>query len=147
MAIVIAGIWERGWMSPVVEKDMWMEMAKAYNVDMCIMTPRSHMDDIRADKLKECRNIEEALQEYPDLVRVFVTSPNEYEKLNIEVPTLYKFKHPENAFYIFGNNCSNSIYLRQKEDKIVTIERACAYPVWAVIACGIVLYDRYIKCQ
>lgn len=146
--LAIAGIYDTGWLAKEVERAIWTETAKAYAVDEVLMAADAPSQKDEFPKiLREINKIEDVLTEYADLQKVFVVSPKNSKRYKLSAVNLRDFKHPENAFYIFGNNCYSFAHLVQPGDLVINIEMAEYYPPWAIVICGIVLYDRLIKCQ
>jgi len=145
--IIVLARWERGWLDPRVELNQWKDMIKAFNVDKFIMIPKTGiMRDTQVD-FEEFDKVEDALEKYKNLKRVFVEAPIDFQKHNIKYVPLRKYKHPKDAIYLFGKSGTDNIYLMKEGDDAVAIETPKTEVLWGVIACGIVLYDRVIKWQ
>ena len=88
--IKVAGCWEQGWNTPILEYDLWFFPLKEYGVDEFIMTPVSGIDR----KVTEYKDICDVIIDNEDLTIVYVDEEGEEE--------LEDFDHPENALYICG---------------------------------------------
>ena len=134
MAVAIAGLWELGWTTPIMEADIWRFLLRDFAVDAWIMSPIS---GIAAGDVREFPDIESVLDELRGYyVPVFVD-----EEADDELAT---FEHPENALYIFGKaNGSPFRESRTAIDRAVKIRTpAGAGLLWPHHAAAIVLYHR-----
>jgi hypothetical protein len=137
--IVIAGMWELGWNTPIKEIDPWYFVLREFEVDAFHMVPFS---GIKTNKVVEMDSLGQVIVTYPDLVPVFVAENGDTD--------LQDFNHPKNALYIFGRtnyspfnnmktNGSQSIKVTTKANKGL---------LFGPQAAVIILYDRIvIKCQ
>jgi len=131
--IKVAGMWELGWNTPIMEYDLWAFMLRDFGVDEICMAPVS---GIRKD-VREFSSLEEAMAKNADLVPVLVDEKGEV--------ALQDFKHPENTLYVFGK-ASYSPLARLPKALSVRIETATASGLlWPHQAAAIVLYDRQVK--
>lgn len=88
--VKVAGVWERGWITPIKEYDLWAFPLEEFQVDEFIMTPVSGI----ARDVKEYISLEKAIVSNKKLTPVYVTEKGEFE--------LEDFEHPLDALYIFG---------------------------------------------
>jgi hypothetical protein len=133
--VVVAGIWEYGWNTPIKEADLWEMVIRDFAVDYFYMTPVS---GIQSDWVVEKPSIESILASYPYFSVVFVDERGN-EKLQ-------EFKHPDKALYIFGRTSQSAIPSKRDGDRTLSIETIANNGLlWAHQACALVLYDRLVK--
>jgi len=134
--IKLAGIWERGWNTPIKEIDLWEYPLREYSIDQLYMTPVS---GIVSDYVTELNSLHEVILENKDMTLVFVD-----EKATT---FLEDFTHPENALYIFGKAGTSALrLLREGIDKSVCIQTPTNQGMlWPHQAASILLYDRFKK--
>jgi len=134
--IEVAGMWEDGWNVPLQESVQWEMMLREYDINTLNMTPVSGISVPwgAAPWVTEYKDMDELLEDKPDLEHVFVTERSDTE--------LSDFNHPENALYVFGRaNQDTEIPEGCKTVKIAP-GKGC---LWAHQACAVVLYDRFQK--
>jgi hypothetical protein len=130
--IVVAGIWEGGWNTPIKEFDLWHYPLKDFGVDEFAMSPIS---GIFSNKIKEFKNIHELIQHYG--LPVIVCDENGES-------TLQEFVHPEDALYLFNRTSGGSILgVGDYSVRIETKENKGL--LWGHQAASIILYDRFLK--
>jgi len=134
--IVIAGMWELGWNTPIKEIDLWQYPLRDFGIDDFYMVPIS---GIKSKKVKEKPTLKSVIEENKNLKIIFVTEGGEY--------SLQEFKHPENALYIFGKtNYSPFNNMKIKDSISLKIEtKLNGGMLWGHQAASIVLYDRMVK--
>lgn len=88
--IKVAGVWELGWNTPIIEFDLWNFPLRDFGVDEFIMTPISGINK----KVTEFNNIQEVIDNNNDLTTVFI---EEYGETDLK-----DFEHPQNALYVLG---------------------------------------------
>lgn len=134
--VVIAGIWELGWNTPIKEIELWEYPLRDFSVDAFYMTP---VTGIESQFIHERNTMEEILKENKDLKVVFVDEKGE--------APLKTFKHPKKALYVFGKaSLSAMIAYGKKGDLSVKIETiANGGMLWPHQAAAIILYDRLKK--
>lgn len=133
--VIVAGIWELGWNTPIKEMDLWEMVIRDFGVDEFYMTPVS---GIESGFVKESSSLEEVLLKYPDLPVVIVDEKGENK--------LSTFKHPESCIYVFGKTTCSPLFLRKPQHQTLAIETVANDALlWAHQACAIVLYDRMKK--
>lgn len=134
--IKLAGIWERGWNTPIKEIDLWEMIIREFEVHQLYMTPISGIDN---GCIIELPKMEQIISMNPSMSIVFVTEKTE--------ETLFDFEHPKDALYIFGRvgpDCTS--LFRKGIDKKVKIETTANKGLlWPHQAAGILLYDRLKK--
>jgi tRNA(Leu) C34 or U34 (ribose-2'-O)-methylase TrmL len=137
MTVKVAGVWELGWNTPILEIDLWEYPLRDFGVDKFFMMPIS---GVQSDVVIERQTMEEILAENQDLVHVFVDERG--------TQTLEDFVHPENALYVFGRVSLSVLPLAREQDvslKIRTPRQIAT--MWPHQVAGIVLYDRFMKQQ
>ena len=88
--VTIAGLWERGYSTPLLELDLWQYPLREYGITDFVMSP---VTGIQSDFVKEVSDLGEwlAVQDRPI---VFLDE-------NGDIP-LHEFTHPEDVIYVFG---------------------------------------------
>lgn len=115
---------ESGWMDSRQEKYMW----RALKV-------------LGANEIIGTSSMEKTLDQFKGYTRVFVEN-REYDHKT----SLYEFKHPKNAIYIFGNNPSDNLKLATDKDEVIYVQVDGEDDiVWAYGIATAVLYDRRYK--
>lgn len=93
--IKVAGVWEHGWgLNAKIEYDIWHFALRTYAVDQWYMSPVMMPDKGRL--LTQIDTVQDAIDQNPDFIPVFVDENGETDLLD--------FQHPENGLYIFGRN-------------------------------------------
>lgn len=136
--VKVAGCWELGWNTPILEFDLWHFLLAEFAVDELIMTPVSGIDG----QVTEFRSMQDALEANKGLVSVFCHEDGEHD--------LDTFYHPENAIYIFGKaNYSpfNNLHKQYGGTSLKIRTNANRGTLWPHQAASIVLYDRFLKWQ
>ena len=128
--VVVAGTWELGWNTPIMEVDLWLFPLRDLGVTEFAMTPVS---GIVNPKVKEFANFEEIAENYK-LPIVIVEENGQTE--------LKDFKHPKECIYMFGKANFNPQYNfpSAKTLRIETAENKGL--LWPHQAASIVLYHR-----
>jgi hypothetical protein len=132
--VKVAGCWELGWTTPIMEYDLWAFPLRDFKVDEYIMCPISGINR----EVTEFKTIEDIISANPDLTPVFLDENGEHK--------LEDFKHPENALYILGKASYSPFSARAKEGLSVRIEDSEGL-LWPHQAISIVLYNRRGKWQ
>jgi hypothetical protein len=127
--IKIAGIWEIGINTPLIEHDQWDYPLCEYDVDEWIMTPVSGIDG----KCVEYHTIQDAIDDNPDLTVVYVDEKGSEE--------LHNFKHPNDALYIFGRSSQSHMDPKGITLRIDTLNNGGR--LWAHQAACLVLDHRF----
>jgi hypothetical protein len=145
--VVIAGHWEIGYMTPIMEANFWNLVLRDFQVDGWMMTPISgikHNEDYRLD-LDEFATYEDMLNSCNDLQRVFIEPRT--KRQNPNTTWLHEFEHPEECVYIFGSaHYDPTIVNKREQDHIVSIKTIQDKGVlWSNQCLAIVLYDRMLK--
>lgn len=134
MVVKVAGCWELGWSTPIMEFDLWKFPLIEYEIDEFIMTPVSGIDK----RVTEYKNIDEVIKNNPDLTPVFVDENGKEE--------LEDFIHPENALYILGKASHSP--MKGKEYKSVRKQTPNhGGRLWPHQVIVLVLDDRVKKCH
>lgn len=130
--IVVAGIWEDGWNTPIKELDLWHYPLRDFAVDELAMTPVS---GIATNKVKEFHTVEDIVEHY-DLPVIICTEHGETD--------LVDFKHPKDALYIFNRTSGGELPVTPAHTlKIRTgLNKGM---LWGHQAASIILYDRLLK--
>lgn len=137
MNVKIAGKWENGWDTPLLEYDRWIHPIREFGLQEFYMTPIS---GIFKQSVKEFNSLEEilTLDENEGYTKVFCDDKAD--------TSLVDFVHPVKAMYVFGRTSSDSLLLKTNNDlsvSIPTLRNSGGF--WAHQACSIILYDRYLK--
>lgn len=133
--IIVAGMWELGWNTPIKEIDLWEMVIRDFGVDEFRMTPIS---GIQSNWVQERESVEEMLKEFNETPVVIVDEKGEEE--------LSMFKHPRSCLYLFGKTTCSPLHLRQPQHKTLRIETVARQALlWAHQVCAVVLYDRMVK--
>ena len=131
--VKVAGIWERGWNTPIKEYDLWRMVVDEFQVDELIMTPVSGINK----NVIEMANMQEVIEAYPDLEPVFVDENGETELAN--------FKHPEKALYIFGKGSYSPLHLSQGNLSVKVMTPTNLGLMWPHQVLAILLRDRWLS--
>lgn len=145
--IKIAGHWEIGYMTPIIEGYLWSLLLRDFGVKEWLMFPVSGINNNEQKRveLKEFHTLRDILKECGDLQRVYIEPrTNHY---NPETIWLDEFEHPEDCVYIFGSAHFNPTIGNLRDgDKVVSIRTIHNRGVlWANQCVAIVLYDRLMK--
>lgn len=133
--IKIAGIWEIGWTTPIMEMDLWRFMIAEFNVDEFIMSPIS---GIANNLVKEVVSLDQAIHDNPHLNVVHVTADADVD--------LTDFAHPLDALYLFGTANHDTVSCMEVGHQAVRIPTLTNQGgFWPHQAAAIILYDRYLK--
>lgn len=133
MTVKVAGCWEQGWTTPIMEYDLWKFPLQDFKVDEFIMTPVSGI----SKKITEYKDIQEVIDNNPDLVPVFVDENGTTD--------LEDFEHPENALYICGRVSYSPMKLFKDTLSVKVVTPAEGGRLWPHQAISIVLYNRFKK--
>ena len=131
--IKVAGCWELGYNTPIMEYDLWHFPLRDFGVDEFIMTPVSGIDR----EVTEYKLIQDAIDANPILIPVFVDEKGSTE--------LRDFEHPKDALYILGNAGNTQYKNTGISLKVKTVANDAL--LWPHQAICIVLYDRMQKWQ
>jgi tRNA(Leu) C34 or U34 (ribose-2'-O)-methylase TrmL len=135
MTILLAGMWELGWNTPIKEIELWEYPLRDFGVDKLLMAPVS---GIESNFVEEFNSIQDILDSYSGMSLVFVDERG-------DVP-LQEFKHPENALYIFGKASQSALPYKNPRDYSVVIPTIESKGMlWPHQAAALVLYDRMLK--
>ena len=92
MPVAVAGTWERGYIAPLNEADLWKFPLRDFGVDLWTMAPVS---GINVDGLREFPTMETAVESLRGRYHIVFVQ----EDAGTE---LAEFEHPESAAYVFG---------------------------------------------
>ena len=137
MTIKVLGNWERAWVAPFNEWDLWIHPIKEFGINELSMVP---VTGLEKGNLSEYSDISEALAQNSDLVHVYIDEA--------ATTNLVDFSHPENALYIVGKTSYSPYATNYREGtdlavKIPTVNNSGGF--WSHQAISLVLYDRYLK--
>jgi len=132
--VVVAGVWEEGWNTPLKEFDMWYYPLTVFGVDEFAMTPVS---GIRLNKkVQEFHSVDEIILHYGLPVIIC----DEGGKTPLKT-----FKHPKDVLYLF-NRVSGGTHIGKETETSLRIETKLPQGlIWGHQAASIILYDRFIK--
>lgn len=137
MSVIVAGMWDLAWNTPIKEIDLWRYPLQDFGVDKHYMTP---ITGIQNRHVEERASLEEILEENKHHKLIFCD-----ERAKTE---LRSFKHPGKALYIFGRaNYSPLLSMKGENDLELRIETPHDKGglLWGHQAAGIILYDRFMK--
>jgi hypothetical protein len=120
--VVVAGHWEIGYNTPMIEAYQWQFPINEWKVDKWLMCPVSGIK-VGSNKLglEEFADYEKMLESCPDLVRVFIEPRTKHQ--NPDTIWLDDFEHPEDAVYIFGSAHYNpTLKHKREQDFVVSIK-------------------------
>lgn len=133
--IKVAGLWELGWNTPIMEYELWAYLLQDFGIDEWIMSPVSGIDK---PNITEVVDIRATINQNPDITPVYLEE-------NGKTP-LSEFKHPKDVMYILGKASFSPWLSNNKKGISVRIEMPVARGgLWPHQAIGIVLYDRMLK--
>jgi hypothetical protein len=137
MPVGILGAWERGYVAPKTEADLWKFPLRDFGVDFWSMVPVSGIEE---SGLVEFRDMRTALEIYREKFAIVFLD----EKARDE---LADFRHPESAVYVFGRVGYNpAAELARPNDYGVRIATpAGAGLLWPHQCAALVLYHRSIQ--
>jgi len=144
----VAGHWEIGYMTPIMEANYWNLVLRDFKVKHWHMTPISGIlhNETQTINLTEYHSYDDLFAAIPSkLSRVFL------EPRSAQTPSttwLHEFKHPQNCIYVFGSAHYNPTlnHFRPSKDHIVSIKTLEDKGVlWSNQCLAITLYDRMMK--
>jgi hypothetical protein len=147
--VAVAGHWEIGYMTPIIEHYMWAIPMWDLGVTEWYMHPVSGIfNTVKKVNLHEKKDVNEILKDTQDLdlTRVYV-EPSTYQWTH-DGTLLPEFEHPENALYLFGSAHFNPMiaHFRKNKDRSVIIPTVQnAGLLWGNQAMITILYDRVVK--
>lgn len=146
MTVRIAGHWEIGYSTPIVEAHYWNLPLRDFEVWDWWMHPVSGITPNEGRvKLHERKCLQDILDENTDVQHVYV-EPYHAQR-SFQGVVLKDFEHPKDVLYIFGSaHFSPPVQHMRDIDLGVTIETVQNKGVlWAFQAMPIILYDRLMK--
>ena len=138
--------WEEGWFAPYAEMQVWVALARAYNLSHVIMIP--HLKYGNQDiELAGYDSMEEFLDSdlKNNFTLVFVETQSLFESNNIKAVELSEFVHPDNALYIFGTSFGDNTRYITDKDLTLFVKTPTDVALWQHSVAGIILDDRYRK--
>jgi hypothetical protein len=135
MTVRVAGVWELGYNTPLMELDLWQYPLREFAVDEFVMSPVS---GIRSEAVIEVHDLGVWLAKQTDQI-VFLDEHG-------EIP-LKEFTHPENCIYVLGKASMSTYRAYSKPgDLSVRIETpGNTGMIWQHQAVVVALYDRMMK--
>jgi hypothetical protein len=145
--VVVAGHWEIGYNTPIIESNYWDFPIKDFGVIDWMMVPVSGIKNHQNQtvNLQEFNTYGEMLDSRPELPRVFIEPRTKHQ--NPDTIWLHDFTHPTDCIYIMGSAHYNpTLYHKREGDTVVTIKTEHDRgTLWAHQCVTIVLYDRLVK--
>jgi tRNA(Leu) C34 or U34 (ribose-2'-O)-methylase TrmL len=135
--IIIAGLWELSWDTPMMESRHWELLKREFLVDKWLMSPVS---GIKNRHVIETASIEESLALFPDYKVVWITEAEGGSDLE-------SFVHPEKVIYVFGKtNFSPFANMKREGDLSIKIKTPANKGLLLSPLCAsVILYDRIRK--
>lgn len=132
--IEVAGIWELGWNTPIVEHDIWAYPLRDFGVDAWHMCPVS---GIRSEHVIEHPDLGELIENKRNAGKqiVFVDEGGDTD--------LEDFQHPVDPLYVFGKASMSPLRAYKKEGDLsirITTPNNLA-TMWPHQTAVMVLYD------
>lgn len=144
--IIVAGNWEIGHNSPIIEAYQWQFPIMEWEVDGWLMCPVSGIK-LRSPNLTliEFNGYEDMLESCHDLVRVFIEPRTKHQ--NPDTIWLDDFYHPEDVVYIFGSAHKNpTLGFKREQDAVVSIKtKKDTGGLWPSQCMCLILDDRRRK--
>jgi hypothetical protein len=146
--IKVAGHWEIGYNTPLIEAYQWEFPLMEWKVDEWLMCPVSgikvHGQNL---SLTEFPNYDEMLKSCSDLTRVLLEPRTKHE--NPATIWMDDFEHPDDCVYVFGSAHFNpTLKYNRIQDFVVTIETEInSGGLWPSQCLCLVLDDRRRKWQ
>jgi hypothetical protein len=132
MTIELAGLWERDWLAPLTEAELWITAMREFGCERLNMTP---VTGIHSKWLREYPTLGHLLDDRAHLTPVLVDENGEVELADLQ--------HPEDALYVFGK-CAHPP-IRMAKGVSVRIDTVKPGMLWPHQAMAIVLHDRFRK--
>jgi len=140
MSIEILFHWEKGWMLPQFDIQLWDDLAQAFNVVKLYMIPNVKINAVTA--LEAFDNLKDFFDKYRTEKKfVFLIPRDEYEN----AIDLKDYKHPSDCVYIFGASYTYIVDSVTENDDVVCVDTPISHQIWQWQVAGMVLYDRIIK--
>jgi len=132
--------WERNWLLPQFDMQLWEDLAKAFNIDYLCMIPDLNINaTVPLEVYDDWKQFFDAKRPVTKLV--FLCPPEDWP----DAIPLTEYKHPSECVYVFGTSFSNLPDYITSEDDVVTVETPASHQIWQWHTAAIVLYDRSIK--
>jgi hypothetical protein len=144
--ITIAGHWEIGYNTPMIEAYQWRFPLFEWGVDKWLMCPVSGIKTVDGKlNLQEFPDYEKMLESCPGLVRIFVEPRTKHQ--NPETIWLDDFEHPNDVVYVFGSAHMNpTLGFKREQDSVVSIKtKIDSGGLWPSQCLCLVLDDRRRK--
>jgi len=146
--IKIAGHWEIGYNTPLIEAYQWKYPLMEWEVDEWLMCPVSGITVANPQlSLREFPGYDEMLESCAELPRVFLEPRTRHQ--NPDTVWLDDFEHPLSCVYVFGSAHNNpTLKHKRKQDSTVTIKtQVNGGGLWPSQCLCLVLDDRRRKWQ
>lgn len=147
MTVKVAGHWEIGYNTPIIEANYWNLVLRDFEVEEWLMAPVSGIchNEETSIHLKEFKNYDEMLSSCAELPRVFFEPRTKHQ--NPDTIWMHDFKHPEECVYVFGSAHYNpTLQHKREQDVVVSIKTKDDKGVlWSHQCIALVLYDRMVK--
>ena len=144
--IIVAGLWENGWLNSNVEYQQYKHVMKAYGVDKFLMAPIEVVKQDDSFPVEQHDTMEEILESFGNIKKCFLEWSQDFEDNGIPHVDLKDYEHPKDVMYVLGKSGTNNCYLMTEDDDAVSIVAPNNdYSLWGVTVIGIVLYDRMMK--
>lgn len=145
--VKIAGHWEIGYMTPIMEANFWNLILRDFEISEWYMVPVSGIryNEQRNVNLTEFHTYDEMFEAEKSLKRVFLEPRTKH--YNPDTIWLHDFEHPEDCLYIFGSAHYNpTLSHKRDEDVVVSIKTIQDKGVlWSNQCLAVLLYDRMVK--
>ena len=147
MPVKVAGHWEIGYNTPIIEANYWNLVLRDFEVDQWLMSPVSGIrhNEEALITLSEFKDYDEMLTSCAELPRVFFEPRTDH--FNPDTIWLHEFEHPENCVYVFGSAHYNpTLQHKREQDVVVSIKTMDDKGVlWSHQCVLLALYDRMVK--
>jgi hypothetical protein len=145
--IVVAGHWDIGYLTPIIEHYRWALPLRDFDVDEWAMCPVAGILNTEKSRLplREFPDYEAMLTFYADLPRVFLEPRT--PRQNPATTWLHEFTHPTDALYVLGSAHYNPTIQHARDgDTVVSVKTARDGGVlWSPQVATLALYDRQVK--
>lgn len=145
--VVVAGNWEIGYNTPIIEATYWNLVLRDFSVTEWLMSPVSGIthNEHQTVILNEFPDYQSMLDSVKELPRVFLEPRTDHQNPN--TVWLEDFIHPGSCVYVLGSAHYNPTITNCREnDSVVSIRTINNKGVlWSHQCVPIVLYDRMIK--
>lgn len=145
--IHVVSHWEIGWNTPLLEADLWLLPLRDFGVKDWWIWPVSGIRSREARvNIEERHDLREILEEVPDWKRVFFEprNPSQFNGPSVDLP---KYRHGENAIWIFGSNhfCPPMQVGREEDDYVTVPTFENSGVLWPHQVFTVAAHDRLVK--